>query len=140
MEVKSHVKDIDKGNYRPTVHGVSASTCFGKVREGEVLRGTRQKFREGSRGAEMLHQASTAEGWSPGCFWALQIQCPAGALPKSLAHLTRHTECCRDHSAALLGNPETAFPWTRLQTGLYHSVTLKQEQWAMILMSEPWSQ
>lgn len=67
-------KDIDSGSDRPTVHVVSASTCFEKVREGEVFRGMGQRFREGSRGAEMLHQASTAGGWSPVLFWAADFQ------------------------------------------------------------------
>lgn len=67
-------KDTGKGNNRLTVHGISASNCFGKVRKCEVLRGTGQRFRESSRGAEMLHQTSTAEGWSPVPFQAAIFQ------------------------------------------------------------------
>lgn len=45
-----------------------------RLRQGEVLRGMGQRFRGGSRGAEMLHQASAAEGWSPALFWAADFQ------------------------------------------------------------------
>lgn len=49
-------KDIDKQN-KSTVCGVSASVCLGKVKEGETVWGAGQTCREGSRGAETLHQA-----------------------------------------------------------------------------------
>lgn len=137
-------KDIGKGNDRPTVQGVRASNCLGKVRGGEVLRGTGQRFRESSRGVEMLHQASIAEEWSPVLFWSAVFQFRAQlVLYLRGTHIQQGMQSAAEIPVlSLLGNSETMFPWSRLQTGLYHSVTLKNvsSQWAMSLMSASWSQ
>lgn len=83
-------KDIVKGNRSIAV---SASVCHGKGKEGEALRGSGQRFREGSRGAQALHQASKKQGMvtSTGLGWSFSIQGPVGAFPESHTHLARRT-------------------------------------------------